>query len=165
MKFPMILTHRSNSHAQIVVANEEQLAAAPEDYLPPVTSAVASPSLFEVSDAMQRANRAEENAALDERSQALDKAVDQFTAHVQAETAKLDAARAQIEQERATLAQQTSALSEKQDALARERAEFETQKNMAQMSAAGAVAPPGDAGTSPAAPAKRTRAAGAKEGV
>lgn len=161
LQFPMTLTHRDNPHAQVVVANAEQLAQMPEEYLPltiggtpaVVTAAAAIPG---VNLDATRGATAEEA----ERRQSLEEAVDEFTAHVQAETAKIDAARAQLEQDRATLA--------------RERADFEAQKNLAQIPAADAAAPPADAGTPaaadpdaaapPVAPAKRTRAAG-KEGA
>lgn len=141
-KFPMVLTHRANRHAVITVANAEQLAAVPPEYLPEGTVPAAAPA--------PGVNLEEAHAALAERQKGLDAALDDFAAHVESEISKMDAARAQIRADRATLDQQTAALNEQVEALARERAEFEAQK--AEKPAADA---PADAG----APAKRTRGA------
>jgi hypothetical protein len=175
LQFPMTLTHRSNPHAQVVVANAEQLAQMPEEYLPEaigsapavVTAAAAIPGVNLGADTGINVGATEET----ERRQSLDEAVDEFTAHVQAEETRLAAARAQIEQDRA-------ALRDQHEALARERAEFEAQRVAAASTTAGTGdiggdtgpasaaaegAATGDAATPPAAPAKRTR--GTKEGA
>lgn len=167
--FPMILTHRTDRSAQIVVANAEQLAEVPEDFLPPTTATTAI-----ASAAIPGVNLSAELAELDERRKSLDEAVDEFTAHVQTETDKLAALRRQIDTDRAELNAHRAALDD-------ERARWDAQKNSAQPpesgadtghpaadAAADAAAPPADAGTpavvdpdataAPAAPAKRTRA-------
>lgn len=183
LQFPMVLTHRSNPHAQVVVANAEQLAEIPEDYLPAtvdgaavVTAAAAIPGV-NLETGAGSTGSGDNSAALAEAEgrQSLNEAVDEFTAHVQSETAKLDAARAQIDADRAELVKQAAALAEQSEALTRERAEFEAQRAAA---AAGTGDIGGDTGTAsataegaatgdaaaPAAPAKRTRGAG-KEGA
>lgn len=114
MKFPMILTHRDNPHAQIVVATAEQLAEVPAEFLPP--AGTAAPAVATAAAAIPGVSLGAAEDA--ERRQSLEEAVDEFTAHVQVETAKIDAARAQLDADRA-------ALDEKMEALARERAEFE----------------------------------------
>jgi TolA-binding protein len=180
LQFPMTLTHRSNPHAQVVVANAEQLAEIPAEYLPEttgdapavVTAAAAIPGVNLDAGADVGTSDTAEQA---ERRQSLDEAVDEFTAHVQAEETRLAAARNQIEQDRATLREQTAALTEQQEALARERAEFDAQRAAAAGTGdiggdTGAASPAaegaatGDAATPPAAPAKRTRAAAKAEG-
>jgi len=177
LQFPMTLTHRSNPHAQVVVANAEQLAEIPAEYLPEttgdapavVTAAAAIPGVNLDAGTVDSAEEAE-------RRQSLDEAVDEFTAHVQAETSKIDAARAQLDADRATLAEQTAALNEQMEALARDRADFEAQRAAAAgvagtgdiggdtgaASAAAEGAATGDTATPPAAPAKRTRGAKAE---
>jgi hypothetical protein len=181
-QFPMVLTHRSNPHAQVVVANAEQLAEIPAEYLPETIDG--TPAVLTAAAAIPGVNlEAGTSTAVDaaeqaERRQSLDEAVDEFTTHVQAETAKIDTARAQLEQDRATLGQQTAALNEQMEALARERAEFEAQRatttstagtgdiagDTGTASAAAEGAATGETPAAPAAPAKRTRAA-AKEGA
>jgi hypothetical protein len=179
-QFPMVLTHRGNPHAQIVVANAEQLAEVPEEFLPVdvmtaiVTAGAAIPGVnLETASNAGTVDSAEEA----ERRKSLDEAVDEFTAHVQAETSKLDAARAELERDRAALQQGVAALEEQQEALARERAEFEAQRattttaagtgdiggetGAASASTEGAAT--GETAAAAAAPAKRTRAA--KEGA
>lgn len=160
--FPMVLTHRTDRSAQIVVANAEQLAEVPEEFQPPTTA----PAI--ASAAIPGVNLSAELAELDERRKSLDEAVDEFTAHVQTETDKLAALRRQIDTDRAELTAHRAALDD-------ERARWDAQKNSAQ--------PPDDAGTGEtagdaaanqaaaegaatgetaapaAAPAKRTRAA------
>jgi hypothetical protein len=92
LQFPMTLTHRSNPHAQVVVANAEQLAEMPAEYLPAtiggapavVTAAAAIPGVNLDAGTSTAVDTAEEA----ERRQSLDEAVDEFTAHVQAETAR-----------------------------------------------------------------------------
>lgn len=180
MQFPMILTHRSNPHAQVVVANAEQLAEIPAEYLPEttgdapavVTAAAAVPGVNFDTDTSTNITITDDA----ERRQSLDEAVDEFTAHVQAETAKIDTARAQIDADRAELIKQAAALAEQSEALTRERAEFEALRAAAagtagtgdiggDTGAASATtegAGTGDAATPPAAPAKRTRAAKAE---
>jgi hypothetical protein len=161
MKFPMILTHRSNPHAQIVVANADQLAEAPEDFLPPASAA---PTFAAAAIPGVNLDTAEDA----ERRQSLGEAVDEFTAHVQAEETRLAAARAQLDADRA-------ALDEQIEALARDRADFEAQRasttagtgetagetGTASATAEGAAT--GDSAAAPVAPAKRTRTA--KEGA
>lgn len=174
LQFPMTLTHRSNPHAQVVVANAEQLAEIPAEYLPEATGD--APAVVTAAAAIPGVNLDTVDTVEDaERRQSLAEAVDEFTAHVQAETAKIDAARSQLEQDRATLDQQTAALNEQMEALARERAEFEVQRapttagtgettgDTGTASAAAEGAATGDAAAAPAAPAKRTRAT--KEGA
>lgn len=117
MKFPMILTHRDNPHAQIVVATAEQLAEVPVEFLPPASTA--APAVVTAAAAIPGVNL--DTAEDAERRQSLEEAVDEFTAHVQAETAKIDAARVQLDADRA-------ALNEQMEAVARERAEFEAQR-------------------------------------
>jgi hypothetical protein len=173
MQFPMTLTHRSNPHAQVVVANAEQLAEIDPDYLPTIAAGV--PAVLTAAAAIPGVNLDAGTTAVDiaedaERRQSLDEAVDEFTAHVQAETAKIDAARQQLDADRATLAQQIADL-------ARERAEFEAQRATTVAAPAGTGDIGGDAGATsaaaegdatgdtaaaPAAPAKRTRAAKAE---
>jgi hypothetical protein len=184
LQFPMTLTHRSNPHAQVVVANAEQLAEIPAEYLPEgvdgtpavVTAAAAIPGVnLDAGTGDNTAATADEA----ERRQSLDEAVDEFTAHVQAETAKIDAARAQLDADRAELVKQAAALAEQSEMLTRERAEFEAQRAAAAGTAAGTGDISGDTGatsaaaegaatgetaTTPAAPAKRTRAAAKAEG-
>jgi hypothetical protein len=161
MKFPMILTHRDNPHAQIVIATAEQLADVPEEFLPP--GGTAAPAVVTAAAAIPGVNL--DTAEDTERRQSLEEAVDEFTAHVQAETAKIDAAHAQLDADRA-------ALEEQADALSRERAEFEAQRAAATGEIAGDAgaasataegAATGDTATPPAAPAKRTRST--KEGA
>lgn len=182
MKFPMILTHRSNPHAQIVVANAEQLAEAPEEFQPQTTG---TPAVVTAAAAIPGVNLdAGTGATVDsaedaERRKSLDEAVEEFTAHVQAETAKLDAERAKIDQDRAELIKQAAALAEQSEALTRERAEFEAQRAATTTTAAGTGdiggdtgdtsataegAATGDAATPTAAPAKRTRGTAKAEG-
>jgi hypothetical protein len=173
LQFPMILTHRDNPHAQVVVATAEQLAEIPAEYLPGgvdsapavVTAAAAIPG---VNLNAGSADHSASIAADAERRQSLDEAVDEFTAHVQAETAKIEAARAQLDADRAVLGEQI-------EALARERADFEAQRasttagtgetagDTGTASATVEGAATGDAATPPAAPAKRTRST--KEGA
>jgi hypothetical protein len=166
MKFPMILTHRSNPHAQIVVANAEQLAEAPEDFLPPASAA--APAVVSASAAIPGVNL--DTAQDAERRQSLGEAVDEFTAHVQAEETRLATARAQLDADRA-------ALDEQIEALARDRAEFEALRaasasitatgesagDTGTVSATAEGAATGETATAPAAPAKRTRST--KEGA
>ena len=180
LQFPMVLTHRSNPHAQVVVANAEQLAEIPADYLPETTGD--APAVVAAAAAIPGVNLdAGTGATVDaadeaEGRQSLNEAVDEFTAHVQAETAKIDAARTQLAADRATLDQQTAALNEQMEALARERAEFEAQRasttagtgdiggDTGAASPAAEGAATGDTATPPAAPAKRTRGAAKAEG-
>jgi hypothetical protein len=173
LQFPMTLTHRSNPHAQVVVANAEQLAEIPAEYLPETVDG--TPAVVTAAAAVPGVNLDTAIADDAERRQSLDEAVDEFTAHVQAETAKIDAARAQLDADRATLREQTAALTEQQEALARERADFEAQRAAAagtgdiggDTAAASAVAEgaaTGDTVTPPAAPAKRTRGTAKAEG-
>lgn len=183
LQFPMTLTHRSNPHAQVVVANAEQLAEIPAEYLPEgvtgaqavVTAAAAIPGVNLDAGTDDNSAAIADDA---ERRQSLDEAVDEFTAHVQAETAKIDAARAQLDADRAALAEQTAALTEQQEALARERAEFEAHRaittsgagtgdiggDTGAASAAAEGAATGDTGAAAAAPAKRTRSTAKAEG-
>jgi hypothetical protein len=180
LQFPMTLTHRSNPHAQVVVANAEQLAEIPAEYLPEGVDG--APAVVTAAAAIPGVNLdAGTSAAVDvaddaERRQSLDEAVDEFTAHVQAETAKIDAARAQLDADRAELIKQAAALAEQSEALTRERAEFEAQRAAAAGPAAGTGDAAGDTGAAPAAaegaatgetpaaPAKRTRSAAKAEG-
>lgn len=179
LQFPMTLTHRSNPHAQVVVANAEQLAEIPAEYLPEtvdgtpavVTAAAAIPGVNLDAGTSDNSAAIADDA---ERRQSLDEAVDEFSKHVQAEETRLGALRDQIEQDRATLREQTAALTEQQEALARDRAEFEAQRatttagtgdiggDAGTASAAAEGVATGDTATPPAAPAKRTRGAKAE---
>jgi TolA-binding protein len=180
LQFPMTLTHRSNPHAQVVVANAEQLAEIPAEYLletvdgtpAVVTAAAAVPGVNLDTGTGDNSTAIADDA---ERRQSLDEAVDEFTAHVQAEETRLAGMRDQIEQDRATLREQTAALTEQQEALARERADFEAQRaavagtgdiggDTGAASAAAEGAATGDTVTPPAAPAKRTRGTAKAEG-
>lgn len=169
LQFPMTLTHRDNPHAQVVVANAEQLAQMPEEYLPITIGNL--PALVTAAAAIPGVNL-DTSAAIEidvgeqaERRQSLNEAVDEFTTHVQAETTRIDAARAQIELDRAALREQV-------EALARERAVFdslrtgtgETTGDTGDTAPAAEGDATGDTTTPPAAPAKRTRGAAKAEG-
>lgn len=168
MKFPMILTHRDNPMAQIVVANADQLAEAPEAFQPAATA----PATVVAAAAIPGVNLADELAALDARRKSLDEAVNDFTAHVQTESEKLATMRGQIDADRAQLDTLRAALEQ-------DRAAWEASKNSTQPpdgagaatgetagdstanQAAAEGAATGDAAAPAAAPAKRTRAAAA----
>lgn len=185
LQFPMILTHRDNPHAQVVVATAEQLAEMPAEYLPAdigtlpavVTAAAAIPGVN--LDVAAAGNVAADTADDAEGRQSLAEAVDEFTAHVQAEEKRLAAIRDEIERDRRELSQQVAALNDREQALANDRTEFEAQRAAitgtiggtgdtaayaGDASAAAEGAATGDEAAAPAAPAKRTRAA-AKEGA
>lgn len=149
LQFPMILKHRSDPHAQIVVASAEQLAEVPEDFRPLTVDTAASAVAAAASADLDAVH-----AELDARRKALDESADEFATYVLEQTQKIDAARAELQKDADELAAQ-------QDALSRERAEFEALR----ATAAAPVntmdgEPVGDKAT---APAKRTRAA--KEGA
>lgn len=161
LQFPMTLTHRSNPHAQVVVANAEQLAEIPAEYLPETVDG--TPAVVTAAAAIPGVNLdagTVDSAEDTERRQSLAEAVDEFTAHVQAEETRLAGMRDQIEQDRTTLREQTAALTEQQEALARERADFEAQR--AAVAGTGDIG--GDTGAASAAPAKRTRGTAKAEG-
>jgi hypothetical protein len=166
MQFPMILTHRDNPHAQIVVANAEQLADAPAAFLPPASAG--TPAVVMASAAIQGVNIADDLADLDAQRAEFSRTVDEFTAHVQTETEQLAAMRTQIDADR-------SVLDELRAQLEQDRAAFEAQKNSAQPPAIGDATgdaganqataqetATGDAAAAQTAPAKRTRAAAAQ---
>lgn len=162
-QFPMILTHRENAHAQIVVANAEQLADVPEEFLPP-----ASVPTVTAAAAIPGANIDAGVAELDAQRAEFSRTVDEFTAHVQTETEQLAVMRAEIDAEREQLDADRAQLEQ-------DRAAFEAQKNSAQPPATGDVAGEtgadqagaqgagtGEDAAQAAAPAKRTTATKAR---
>jgi TolA-binding protein len=161
-QFPMILTHRENAHAQIVVANAEQLADVPEEFLPAVAADVVT--AVTAAAAIPGVSLDASLADLDAQRAEFSRTVDEFTAHVQTETEQLAAMRAQIDSDR-------SDLEELRAQLEQDRATFETQRastaagtgeTAGETGAASAIAE-GAATGDAATPAKRTRAA--KEGA
>jgi hypothetical protein len=174
LQFPMTLTHRSNPHAQVVVANAEQLAQMPEEYLPEaiggapavVTAAAAIPGVNLDAGTGDNSTAIADEA---ERRQSLDEAVDEFTAHVQAEENRLTALRTQLAADRTAheenvskyavqFVQEREAIKQDREALTRERAEFEAQR----AAGAGTTAGTGDIGgdTGAASPAAEGAATG-----
>lgn len=165
MHFPKTYVHRDNHAAQVVVANQQQEAELPADFVPldgsPSGSTGASPGDQKTGDkadsAIKDASGAENAIAtgladLEDRRAAFDKATDDFAKHVRDTEAELAATREQLDVEAEKIANERKQLDT-------DRAYFEQEKATATVTMDG-----GDvADTTADAPAKRSRKASAAE--
>lgn len=173
MKFPKIYMHRNNHAAQVVVANEEQEAGLPSEFVPldgspsGATGAVpgvpADDDKTVLPDASGAANTIATGLAdLEERRAEFDKATDDFAKRVRDQDEELTTARQQVDDDRAAVEAERKKLEEDRAYFEQEKAKAATQapETTTANLASGNV---GQTGTgtdqAAAAPAKRTRVA------
>lgn len=167
MKFPKIYVHRNQHASQVVVANEEQEASLPSDYVPldgtpsGATGAVPGVPADEDKKVLPDATGAANTIAtglsdLEERRADFDKATDDFAKRVRDQEEELTTARQQVDDDRALVEAVRKKLDEDRAYFEQEKAKASTQapdtstvKKDAEQAAASTVV----------APAKRTRAA------
>ena len=121
MKFPKTYVDRNQHAHQVVVANEQQEAELPSNFVPldgsPSGATGASPGVPNdedktvVADASGAANTITAGLAdLEERRAAFDKATDEFSAHVRDQNEELTNLRAQLDAEADKLANERKIL-------------------------------------------------------
>lgn len=169
--YPKTFVHRHNQHAQVVVATPEQEAELPADFILHASHGSAPSPADELAKLEQarQALEADRTALAAERA-ALDDERARFNTLQDHTSNELSAISGQIEAERQQLAADRAAHQAERDA-------FDAQRNVAQRpplgadqgtgekpaeSAAAEGAAIGETGTTPAAPAKRTRGAKAE---
>lgn len=132
MNYPKIYMHRDNHAAQVVVANQQQEAELPADFVPldgsPSGATGASPGVPLESDKKVLADQSGAANALstgladlEERRKEFDHATDQFAKHVRDTEAELTATREQLDVQADQIANDRKTLDQ-------DRAFFEQQK-------------------------------------
>lgn len=133
-EFPLILKHRSDPHAQIVVANADQLNAVPDEFAPDeirknrteggasVGAATAEKSIGKAADGSQANEHRDQQLGLDalatarkqmqDEAEALSKKHEQERQQIKREREELDQQRQQVQQQVADLEQQRRTVSE-----------------------------------------------------
>lgn len=169
MKFPKIYMHRNNHAAQVVVANEEQEASLPSEFVPldgspsGATGAVPGVPADDDKTVLPDASGAANTIAtglrdLEERRAEFDKATDDFAKRVRDQDEELTTARQQVDDDRAAVEAERKKLEEDRAYFEQEKAKAATQapETTTANLASGNV---GHTGTdqATAAPAKRTR--------
>lgn len=159
--YPKTFVHRHNQHATVVVANPEQEAELPKDFILHATHGAAPSPADELEKLKQERDALAADRAL------LDKERAEFNALQEHASTELSAIADELEGERKKLADGLAQLAADRAAHDSDRAAWEAQKNSAQPpgtgeksgeSAIAEGAATGETGTASAAPAKRTRA-------
>lgn len=178
MNYPKIYMHRDNHAAQVVVANQQQEAQLPADFVPldgsPSGATGATPGapsdddkkLIVVDGTGGQNAIATGLADLEERRAEFDKAADDFAKRVRDQDEELTVARQQVDDDRDRVESERKKLDEDRAYFEQEKAKFAAQvpETTTANLASGMIGTTGTgndqaAAASTATPAKRTRAA------